>query len=69
MTDRFARMRAATLRLVAWLVAVDLGMLAVVLLTDIEEGGRRTVVGVAWLVATLAVVVPGIRAVRVARRS
>lgn len=69
MTDRFARMRAATLRLVAWLIAVDLAVLALVMLTDIEEGGRRTVVGVAWLAATLAVVVPGLKAVRAARRS
>jgi hypothetical protein len=69
MTDRFTRMRAATLRLVAWLVAVDLGMLALVMLTDIEEGGRRSVVGVVWLAATLAVVVPGLKAVRAARRS
>lgn len=69
MTDRVTRMRTATIRLVVWLVVVDVAALALVMLTDVEDGGRRTIVGVAWLAATLAVIVPGLRAVRVARRS
>ena len=67
--DRVARTKRATLRLVAGIVAVDVIALALVMLTDIEEGGRRTVVGIAWLVATLLVIVPGLTAVRKARRS
>ena len=67
--DRMARTKRATLRLVAGIVAVDVIALALVMLTDIEEGGRRTAVGIAWLVATLLVIVPGLTAVRKARRS
>lgn len=69
MTDRFARMRAATLRLVIGLVAVNVVALALVSMTPIEEHGRRTAVGVVWLAASLAVIVPGLKAVRAARRS
>ena len=64
-----ARTKRATLRLVAGIVAVDVIALALVMLTDIEEDGRRTAVGIAWLVATLLVIVPGLTAVRKARRS
>ena len=63
------RTKRATLRLVAGIVAVDVIALALVMLTDIEEAGRRTAVGIAWLVATLLVIVPGLTAVRKARRS
>jgi hypothetical protein len=69
MTDRFTRMRAATLRLVIMLMAVNGIALALVTWTGIEENGRRTTFGVAWLAASLAVIVPGLKAVRAARRS
>ena len=36
---------------------------------DVEEGGRRTIVGVVWLLATLAVLLPGLVTLRRARRS
>ena len=69
MTDRLTRIRAATLRLVLMVIAVDVLAVALVAFTNIEEGNRRTIVGVAWLVATMAVLIPGLKAVRVARRS
>lgn len=51
-------------------VVVDAVALSVWFLTDMgsNERGRAPMV-VVWLLATLAVVLPGLRAVRLARRS
>ncbi|MES2124473.1 MAG: hypothetical protein V4503_07260 [Gemmatimonadota bacterium] len=68
-TDRAARMRAALVRMVVGVLLVDALGLVVFLFTPLahSSNGRYTV-GVVWLLATLAVVLPGLQAIRVARR-
>lgn len=67
---RLARMRAAGIQMVAGVVVVDLVGLAVASFTHwTRTVNGRTTVGLIWLLATLAVLVPGLRAIRAARRS
>ena len=68
--DRLARMRAAAFKMVLGVLAVDAVGIAVYFLTPLtrSNNGRMTL-GLLWVLATLAVLVPGMRAVRAARRS
>lgn len=68
--DRVAQIRAAVLRMVIGVVVVDALALVVLFVGKIDQrpGWRWPMLGV-WLLATLAVVLPGLRAVRLARRS
>ncbi|MEP6590244.1 MAG: hypothetical protein ABJC19_03585 [Gemmatimonadota bacterium] len=68
--DRAARMRAALLRLVIGVVVVDALGFATFYFTALSRtpNGRMSL-GLVWLLATLAVVLPGLRGVRAARRS
>ena len=67
--DRAARMRVALLRLVIGVAAVDALGFATFYFTAVARtpNGRMTI-GLVWLLATLAVVLPGLRGVRAARR-
>jgi len=66
--DRMKRMRGATIRLVGGIILVDVVAFAVVGLTTFEEGNGRVIIGVLWLLATMAVILPGLSAVRRARK-
>jgi|CXWL01.1.fsa_nt_gi hypothetical protein len=67
--DRVALIRAAVLRMVIGVVAVDAVALIVLFVGKVDQRPtwRWPMLGL-WLLATLAVVLPGLRAVRVARR-
>ncbi len=67
--DRVAQIRAAVLRMVIGVVAVDAVALIVLFMGKIDQRPiwRWPMLGI-WLLATLAVVLPGLRAVRIARR-
>ena len=69
MQDRVAQIRAAVLRMVIGVIAVDAVALIVLFVGRIDQrpSWRWPMLGV-WLLATLAVVLPGLRAVRIARR-
>ncbi len=68
--DRVARMRAAMWRMLIGVVVVDAMGLAVFLLTPLTRTPNgRTAAGLFWIVATLAVILPGLRDIRTARRS
>ncbi|MDX2262144.1 MAG: hypothetical protein SFU84_10665 [Gemmatimonadales bacterium] len=68
--ERIARIRAAVLRMVLGVVVVDAVALTVLFFTDVEQSPtlRWPMLG-GWMLATLAVVLPGLREVRLARRS
>lgn len=63
-------MRAALVRMVVSVLLVDALGLVVLFFTSLARtsNGRYTL-GVVWLLATLAVVLPGLQAIRAARRS
>jgi hypothetical protein len=69
-TERVARIRAALLRMVIGVVIIDAFAIGVLLLTDVEDNPalRWPMLG-GWLLATLAVVLPALRDIRIARRS
>jgi uncharacterized protein (DUF983 family) len=68
--ERVARVRAALLRMVIGVVIIDAIAIAILLLTDVEHNPtmRWPMLG-GWLLATLAVVLPALRDIRIARRS
>ncbi|MBK6496454.1 MAG: hypothetical protein IPG05_15360 [Gemmatimonadetes bacterium] len=68
--DRVAQIRAAVLRMVIGVVAVDAVALIVFFVGHIDQRPtwRWPMLGI-WLLATLAVILPGLRAVRLVRRS
>ncbi len=67
--DRVDRMRAAVLRMVFGVVAVDTVALTIWFMAGVGSRPEwRTPMVVVWLLATLAVVLPGLRAIRMARR-
>lgn len=67
--DRVALIRAAVLRMVIGVVLVDAVALTVFFVGHVDQrpSWRWPMLGL-WLLATLAVVLPGLRAVRLARR-
>lgn len=69
-SDKLARMRAAAFRMVLGVFVVDAIGIAVYYLTPwARTSNGRMTLGLFWVLATLAVLVPGMRAVRAARRS
>jgi hypothetical protein len=69
-SDRLARMRAAAFKMVLGVLAVDAVGIAIYFLTPVARSSNgRMSLGLLWVLATLAVLVPGMRAVRAARRS
>ncbi|MES2304932.1 MAG: hypothetical protein V4558_05470 [Gemmatimonadota bacterium] len=67
--DRLSLMKAAMVRMVLGVLLVDAFGLAVYFLTPLAHtsNGRLTL-GLFWVLATLAVLVPSMRALREARR-
>ncbi|HET9066180.1 MAG TPA: hypothetical protein VFN22_10220 [Gemmatimonadales bacterium] len=71
MTDRIAAMRRIVIRLVVGVVLVNAAALLLRRFTGLGSGTalQRQLFTAAWLVAALLVVLPSLRALRVARRS
>ncbi len=69
-TGRVARIRSALLRMVIGVGLIDALALALLFLTEVEDNPtwRWPMLG-GWLLATLAVVLPALREIRIARRS
>lgn len=67
--DRLARMRAAALRLVIGVVAVDVVGALLFKFTPIAQSERSRTIGVAvWILITFAVVLPPLKTIRALRR-
>lgn len=71
MTDRIAAMRRIVIRLVVGVVLVNAAALLLRRFTGLGAGTtlQRQLFTAAWLAAVLLVVLPSLRALRVARRS
>lgn len=69
-SERLPRMRAAALRMVIGVAVVDAVGIALYLFTPLAaRSNGRIMLALFWILATLAVLLPGLRAIRTARRS